>query len=205
MQVVQSFDSLKTNSLDIKRDAGMKISIIIGSTRNTPTGKQIADNIVQMLPKISNIDFQVVFVNDYDLPFYVDATSPASRKDAITDPVFKKWSDLISVSSGFILVAPEYNGGYPAPLKNALDCLYQEWNHKPVGIIGYSGGTSGGSSMIAQLKTVCERLEMVPVATAVKIPQSWKAFNKDGILVEYDRVKKELLMMVDELVNSLKQ
>ena len=38
---------------------------------------------------------------------------------------------------------PEYNRGYSAPLKNALDYLYPEWHHKPVGFVSY-GMTSAG-------------------------------------------------------------
>jgi NAD(P)H-dependent FMN reductase len=39
-------------------------------------------------------------------------------------------------------VFPQYNWGYPAVLKNALDYLYREWRDKPASFITY--GTRGG-------------------------------------------------------------
>ena len=105
----------------------------------------------------------------------------------------------------FIIIAPVYNAGYPAPLKNALDSLYKEWNNKPVGVIGYSGGPSGGEIMIKQLLSVFEELQMIPVATSIKIPYSWKAFNDQGDLVNLSAIEKDLNKMVDELVIAFKK
>jgi NAD(P)H-dependent FMN reductase len=182
----------------------IKISIIVGSVRATPTGKQIAENIQKLLEKRSDIVTEILYVIDYHLPFYTDPASPASLKGEIVDPILKKWSDVINQASAFIIISPEYNGGYPAGLKNALDSLYKEWNNKPVGIIGYSGGTSGGTLMIAQLKQVVQVLEMIPVATSVKIPQSWKAFDSEGKFHQLSNIEQDLQKMVDELINYLK-
>ena len=186
----------------VKKMDPVKISMIVGSTRATNTGKLIAQNIQKLLQNRSDITIEIIFIGDYQLPFYTDAQSPASRKQEIADPVFKKWSDCIKSAQKFIIISPEYNAGYPAALKNALDCLYAEWNHKPVGFVGYSGGPSGGTSVIAQLQQVAGGLEMIPVATSVKIPQSWKAFTPQGDLVGASDIAKDLNTMVDELLQA---
>jgi NAD(P)H-dependent FMN reductase len=178
----------------------MKLCIIIGSVRDTKTGQHIAKNIAKLLTDRSDLKVKMIYLPDYNLPFYTDATVPASRKGAITDPVLKKWSDIITKADGFIMVAPEYNGGYSAALKNALDCLYVEWNHKPVGFVGYSGGSSGASSMIAQLRTVASTLEMVPVETDIKIGSSWKALSEQAELVDLRAIADKLNLMVEELL-----
>ncbi len=195
-----AFSSESKNNKAVPR----KISIIVGSVRATPTGKQIAENIQKLLEKRSDIVTEILYVGDYHLPFYTDPASPASVKGEIVDPILKKWSDVINQASAFIIISPEYNGAYPASLKNALDSLYKEWNNKPVGIVGYSGSISGGTSMIEQLKKVLQVLEMIPVATSVKIPQSWKAFDQEGKLHELPRVEKDLQEMVDEIISYLK-
>lgn len=197
------FDAtLLCSKMELKKAGVMKVSIIVGSVRATTTGKQIAQNLQSMLAARSDISTEVIFVGDYQLPFYTSEVSPASRKGEITDPVLKKWSERIKQAEAFIIVSPEYNAGYPAPLKNALDSLYQEWNNKPVGIVGYSGGSSGGTCMIAQLQQVVERLEMIPVATSIKIPASWKAFDKQGILIGASNIAKDLNLMVDQLLKA---
>ncbi len=43
---------------------------------------------------------------------------------------------------------PQYNWGYPAVLKNALDYLYREWRDKPASFITY--GTRGGTKAAEQ-------------------------------------------------------
>jgi NAD(P)H-dependent FMN reductase len=51
-----------------------------------------------------------------------------------------------------VIVTPQYNWGYPGPLKNALDHLYHEWNAKPVLLVTFGG--HGGSKAAAQLEQV---------------------------------------------------
>ena len=61
----------------------------------------------------------------------------------------------------------EYNHGYPAVLKNALDHLFAEFNRKPVAFVGY--GNVGGARAIEQLRQVVVELEMAPLRHAVHI------------------------------------
>lgn len=178
----------------------MRLYIIVGSVRLTGTADKIANNIKQILDKRPDVQAEIVFVGDYALPFYTDIVAPADRKDEITDPVLRKWSDKIKQADAYILLTPEYNSGYPAPLKNALDCLYTEWNNKPVAFVGYSGGPSGGTSTLAQLRQVAHALKMIPVVTDVKIPYSWKAFNEQGDLVNLDTLAIEFNTVADQLI-----
>lgn len=178
----------------------MRLYIIVGSVRPTGTADKIANNIKQTLDKRADVQAEIVFVGDYALPFYTDIVAPVERKDEITDPVLKKWSDKIKQADAYILLAPEYNVGYPASLKNALDSLYKEWNNKPVAFVGYSGGPSGGTSTLAQLRQVAQAFKMIPVAAEVKIPYSWKAFNEQGDLVNLGAVEVELNTVVDQLL-----
>ncbi|MGO3815073.1 MAG: NADPH-dependent FMN reductase, partial [Cellulosimicrobium funkei] len=67
-----------------------------------------------------------------------------------------------------VLVMPEYNRGYTAPLKNALDYLADEWRDKPVGFVSY-GMTSGGMRAVEAITPVVVALGMVPVGTAVTV------------------------------------
>jgi NAD(P)H-dependent FMN reductase len=70
----------------------------------------------------------------------------------------RAWSRTVSSFDGFFFVFPQYNWGYPAPLKNALDFLYAEWREKPVSFLTY--GTRGGSQAAEQFSRVLLGLEM---------------------------------------------
>src|ERR1700750_882473 len=39
----------------------------------------------------------------------------------------RDWSARVDAADAFVMVTPEYNHGYPAPLKNAIDYLHEEW------------------------------------------------------------------------------
>lgn len=194
--------TVKSHTTEKQVTTQMNVHIIVGSTRITKTGLKIAQNIKAMVDKRSEINAEIVDIASYNLPFYVDEVAPANRKGEVTDPAFKNWSDTIKKADGYIIVSPVYNDGYTAPLKNALDCLYKEWNNKPVAFIGYSGGPNGGAGMIAQLRQVVRELRMIPIAADIKIPFSWKAFNENGGLVNADTIEKELTLVIDQLLEA---
>jgi NAD(P)H-dependent FMN reductase len=66
-----------------------------------------------------------------------------------------------------VIVTPEYNHGYSAVLKNAIDHTWVEWRRKPVTFVGW--GNVGGARAIEQLRLVTVELEMAPLRHAVHI------------------------------------
>lgn len=75
----------------------------------------------------------------------------------------------------------EYNHGYPAAVKNALDHRFSEWSLKPIGFVSY-GGLAGGVRAVERLRQVAVELDMVPVRRQVAIAQIWEAIDEDGNL-----------------------
>ena len=57
---------------------------------------------------------------------------------------------------------PEYNYGFTAPLKNALDYLHDEWHYKAVGFVSY-GGIAAGTRAMQLLKPVLTALKLSAV------------------------------------------
>jgi hypothetical protein len=51
------------------------------------------------------------------------------------------WSESVDRADAFVFVTPEYNHGFNAAIKNALDYLHSEWNCPPVGFVSYDGVT----------------------------------------------------------------
>jgi NAD(P)H-dependent FMN reductase len=96
-----------------------------------------------------------------------------------------------------VLVTAEYNYGYPAALKNALDYLHHEWRHKPLGFVSY-GGVAAGTRSVQQLKQVTGALQLVPTATAVNIPFVATMID-DGRLVANETMEQAAASMLSEL------
>lgn len=163
-----------------------KIGIIVGSTRPQRIGLNIANWVDQNLHG-QQFDTEIIDLAEINLPMFDEPEIPASGH--YQHEHTKKWSQLIQQFDGFILVYPQYNWGYPAVLKNALDFLFQEWNHKPVSMIPY-GGHGGFQSMIA-LQLVVRGLKMRTMAVNPALNLSPKMFDDQGQFLDLPTAFKD--------------
>ena len=121
----------------------LKIKIIVGSTRANRFSEKPTQWILELAKKRSDLDVELLDLRDYPLPFFEEAMPPGLAKDGYTTPAVVKWRDKIKEADGFIIVTPEYNHGYPAVLKNALDYTYFAWARKAVAFVSW--GSAGGA------------------------------------------------------------
>jgi NAD(P)H-dependent FMN reductase len=129
-----------------------KIGIIVGSVRPNNIGTHIAQWVQKTIEPLQGIELSLIKLADWNLPFLDEPGIPA--RDPYQHEHTKAWSRRILAEDAFIFVTPQYNWGYPASLKNAIDYLYKEWNDKPALIISYGG--RGGNKAASQLKEVLE-------------------------------------------------
>jgi NAD(P)H-dependent FMN reductase len=138
-----------------------KILVIIGSTRPRRICPQIAEWVADVGRGAIAGVFEVVDLKTWHLPMDDEPGVPA--RGSYTFDHTRAWSRKISEGDAVVFVTPQYNWGYPAPLKNALDHLYREWSGKPAMIVSYGG--HGGDKCAAQLRQVLDGLKMKPVET----------------------------------------
>lgn len=131
-----------------------KVQLIIGSTRQNRLSPTIASWIESQVAKNDDLELEVIDLKEVNLPFF-DEPTPPSMAPGVSEAAIK-WAAKISSADAFIILSPEYNAGYSAVLKNAIDYLKSEWHHRPVTIVTY--GFGGGVSSAAQLKQVFTRL-----------------------------------------------
>jgi NAD(P)H-dependent FMN reductase len=143
-----------------------KIEVIIGSTRAGRFSERVATWVVQYLTAHGGFDVEVVDLRDYPLPFF-DAAAPAMTQPDYPNPEVARLGRKIDEADGFVVLTAEYNHGYPAVLKNAMDHTFVEWRRKPVAFVGW--GNVGGARAIEQLRQVVVEFEMAPLRHAVHI------------------------------------
>ena len=149
----------------------MKIQVIIGTTRQNRFSEKAAQYIYEEAKKIKDLEVELVDLRDYPMPFYDETISPSMlevKNYEYTNEFVKKWTKKVGEADGYIIVTGEYNHGYPAVLKNALDYVFKPWNKKAVGFVSY--GNALGSRSIEQLRQVVIELRMVPIGTSINIP-----------------------------------
>jgi NAD(P)H-dependent FMN reductase len=144
-----------------------KLLVIIASTRPGRVGLPVAEWFVRRAEADGAFEVEVADLAVIDLPFMDEPHHP--RLGRYVHEHTKRWSATVADADAFVFVMPEYNYGFNAPLKNAIDYLHAEWRDKPVGFVSY-GGISAGTRAVQMIKQVVTTLSMHPVTEAVSIP-----------------------------------
>jgi NAD(P)H-dependent FMN reductase len=177
------------------------ISVIVGSTRQGRFSEKPAQWIFQQLKNRGGMDAQLLDLRDFPMPFFDQPLPPAMPgRPPYENEVVKKWTAEIARSDGFIIVTPEYNYGPSAVLKNALDWVYPEWNHKAVAFVSY--GSAMGARGIQQLRLTAIELQLAPVRSSVHIPVAtlWAHFQGGDVDTGLAELEASAKTMIDDLL-----
>jgi NAD(P)H-dependent FMN reductase len=153
----------------------IKIGIIVGSNRPNRICLNVATWTKEGM-RNDELDLEIIDLAEVNLPFLDEPEIPAHHQYQNEHTV--AWSKTISKYDGFVLVFPQYNWGYPAVLKNALDYLYDEWAKKPVSIMCYGG--HGGFQASLAIKLVTQGLHMYNMATNLPLDIEEEMFDENG-------------------------
>ncbi|MBP2474259.1 NAD(P)H-dependent FMN reductase [Crossiella equi] len=154
----------------------LKIAVIISSTREGRLGPAVARWFLGEAATNHDVDLDLVDIADGVEGF-------AAR---------------IADADAFIVVTPEYNHGYPAPLKAAIDATYGEWRAKPVGFVSY-GGMSGGLRAVEQLRQVFAEMHAVTVRETVSFHSVFEKFDANGPLADFEHSAAAAKLLLDQL------
>ena len=179
-----------------------RLQIIVGSTRPGRRGAAVGRWCHDLAGRHDRFDVELVDLAEVGLPL-LDEPAPASHGRYAHEHT-RRWSETIAAGQAYVFVVPEYNHGYNAATKNALDFLSAEWRHKPVGFVGY-GGVAAGSRAVQALLPVVVSLGMRPLHQAVHIPLINRVVTDDGTLRADERLTGGVLSMLDELLEVTAQ
>ncbi len=143
------------------------IEVLVGTTRPGRFADKPVAWLADRLGRRQDLALEVVDLRDHPLPFFDQAVPPARAPRVYPNREVALFARTVERADGFIIVTGEYNHGYPASLKNAMDHVFPEFNRKPVTFVGY--GNVGGARAIEQLRLVAVELEMAPLRHAIHI------------------------------------
>lgn len=178
-----------------------QLKVILASTRSERKGPKVAEWLLDILKKQNDFEVEFLDLKDINLPFLDEPEHPRLRH--YHHEHTKAWSKIIDPADAFVFVTCEYNFGYPAPLKNALDYLYHEWNYKPAGFVSY-GGIAGGTRSVQMLKQVVTAQKMMPLAESVNIPFFTNYIDEAGRFNGTEGMNKSADVMIKELLRWTK-
>lgn len=173
----------------------LKIAVIIGSTRPARVGESVAKWVFDLANQRGGAQFELIDLKDYNLPLLDEAIPPSMGQ--YEKEHTKRWAQKISEFDAFLFVTPEYNHGPSAALKNALDFIYEEWNNKVAGFVGY--GSAGGTRSVEQLRLICAELQMATVRSqvALSLMRDFENFTK---FKPQSFHEKKLHEVIDQLI-----
>lgn len=177
------------------------IQAIVGTTRPDRFSEKPVAWLVDRIAGRDDIELEVVDLRDHPLPLFEEKLAPARSLRNYPNENVARLGRLVDRADGYIIVTGEYNHGYPAVLKNALDHLFPEFNRKPVAFVSY--GNVGGARAIEQLRQVVVELEMAPLRHAVHIlpPVMMETMRADGFSPElFASLDGRLDLLVNDLV-----
>jgi NAD(P)H-dependent FMN reductase len=172
-----------------------RLLIVIASTRPGRRGLSVAQWFAEQARAHAGFDVEVADLAEIALPL-LDEPNDSDRRAYVHDHTMA-WSATVDAADAVVLVMPEYNRTFTAPLKNALDYLYEEWNYKPVGVVSY-GGASGGLRAAYAIKPALVALRMVPIDDGVTI-SFVRRHIVDGRLQASEAIDESAASMLDEL------
>lgn len=167
--------------------------LLVGSDRAGSFNVQLAEAALDLLPEGTSVSR---FERLTELPFYTDALdNPQDRPQVV-----RELDAAITAADALLIVTPEYNGGAPAQLKNAIDWTSRPYGEssikgKRVAVIGASpspGGTARSRAAVVLHLTIAGA---EPIEDTVGIAHAHEAMA-DGVPAE---TVSELRALIERL------
>lgn len=172
-------------------DKKLFLPILLGTNREGRQSEHVARWLFGKMEERVDIETKFFDVRDFDLPR--DDYGTAIGKN------FPEWRGAIIRADGLVLVAPEYNHGYPGVMKSVLDLLLKEYIHKAVGLVGVSASPWGGTRVIEACVPMVRELGLAVTFTDLNFPQVQNKFDENGNLLD-EAFNERATGFLDELV-----
>ena len=170
----------------------LRIPILLGTNRKGCQSQHVAKWMLQTMQKRD--DLETVLFDAHDFSF------PSDDYGSEIKHLFPSWVDAVKNADGLVIIAPEYNHGYPGILKSILDVLLKEYIHKAVGLVGVSAGPWGGTRVIEALVPMVRELGLAVTFSDLNFANVQNQFDEQGFIKDKIVYEKRAKIFIDELV-----
>lgn len=128
-------------------------------------------------------------LREHTLPIYDGDIEAAGMPDAV-----RSLQSLLAEHDGLLIATPEYNGAYPALIKNTLDWISRPlddgvsgttlFDGKVAGLCSASPGGLGGLRALIALRDALAKLGMWVAPSQVAVGRAGDAFDDQGQLTD---------------------
>jgi NAD(P)H-dependent FMN reductase len=180
----------------VSRKLNPNVPVLLGTRRVGRRSGRVARFLINDLSARDGIETGLIDLEVFDLPILRERPDETESPP----PNFPSFREKIAAADGLVIVSPEYKGGYPGALKNALDHLEAGiFRRKPIGIVTVSSGPFGGLSCLAQLRLVCLAMGGVPIPVVFPVSSVDSAFDEAGNPLD-PKLESRRSQFLDELL-----
>jgi NAD(P)H-dependent FMN reductase len=172
------------------------IVILSASVRTGRNSHRVALYFKKFLEKTKSGTAEILDLTTYNFPVFHERL----QYQESPSPEVLDFANKIKTADGVIIVTPEYNGGYPASLKNVVDLLYNEWRRKPIAISTVSDGVFGGTQVITSLQFSLWKIRAWTVPAMFPVPKVQESFDEQGNPKDKAATDKRATGFVNELL-----
>lgn len=173
-----------------------KVVIISASVREGRKSHRVALYFKSYLEENRLAETEILDLKSYDFPLFSERLKYQKAPLAAAS----EFAEKVRHADGVIIITPEYNGGYPASLKNVVDLLTDEWNKKPVAICTVSDGNFGGTQVITSLQFSLWKMKAWTVNAMYPVPRVSQSFDENGVAADKEAADKRAAGFVGELL-----
>lgn len=175
----------------------LNLAVIIGSTREGRWGPVPSKWIADTAAAHGGFEVDLIDLLETELPQHMTEMDMWSGSGDRSAPV-AGLGERLHRADAFVVVTPEYNHSYPAPLKHAIDYYMAEWGAKPVGLVSYGGG-SGGQRAAEHLRQVFPELRATTIRRTLAFPMFWEKVDENGQFTGFADAEPHAKGFLDEL------
>lgn len=177
-----------------------QIRIISASIRDGRQSHRVALFFKKFIEERRLGTVEILDLKEFDFPVFHERL----RFQETPDEKTLEFAEAVKKADGIIIVTPEYNGGYPASLKNVIDLLYAEWKRKPIGVAMVSDGVFGGTQVITSLLFTLWKIGALMVPAMFTVPHVQDNYDEEGNALDKEHIEKRATVFIDELLWYIK-
>jgi NAD(P)H-dependent FMN reductase len=172
------------------------IAIISSSVRTGRNSHRVALYFSRFLEENKLATTAILDLHTYNFPLFEERL----RFQHTPSKAALDFAERIKAADGVIIVTPEYNGGYPASLKNVIDLLTEEWRLKPVAISTVSAGSFGGTQVITSLQFTLWKMHAWTVPSMFPVARVQESYDANGVPSDKQATDKRVTIFIQDLL-----
>lgn len=174
----------------------MNIAILSSSIRSGRKSHYLALYFKNYIEENKLGKVKILDLNEYKFPLFEERLKFLNKPDQKV----QEFTSEIVQSDAVIIVTPEYNGGYPASLKNVIDLLHAEWKRKPIAMVTVSSGLFGGAQVTTSLLFTLWKIGAWVIPASFPVPKVNDNFNEKGEAIDKEGTDKRAKIFLEELI-----